>query len=114
MYRHYITVDEGGRILRLWSDGVFPERDAAGAVLLRETERLFPYLTEGAEENPCIYEGPGVPLFRWDGGAVLPRTEEELQPDRDAEAQRVPEPSDLDRLEAQVTYTALMTDTLLE
>lgn len=25
-----------------------------------------------------------------------------------------PEPSDMDRLEAQVTYTAMMTDTLLE
>lgn len=34
--RHYLLIDEAGRILAGWSDGPFPDRDTSGAVLLRE------------------------------------------------------------------------------
>ena len=41
--------------------------------------RLFP----GGEENPPLRTGDGIPLYRWDGQAVQPRTETEIQEDRD-------------------------------
>ena len=56
-----------------------------------------------------------IPMYKYVDGAVMKRTEEEIQADIEAiEASIVETPSQLDIIEAQVTYTALMTDTLLE
>lgn len=48
-----------------------------------------------------------LPDYRYEAGSFLYDPIPEPEPP-------TPEPSDLDRLEAQVTYTAMMTDTLLE
>lgn len=56
-----------------------------------------------------------IPMYKYVDGAVEKRAEEEIQADIEAiEASIVETPSQLDIIEAQVTYTALMTDTLLE
>ena len=55
-----------------------------------------------------------IPVYKYVDGAVTKRTEKEIQADIKAiEASIVETPSQLDIIEAQVTYTALMTDTLL-
>ena len=47
-----------------------------------------------------------------EGGACVLRSEAELAADRDALPK--PQPRQLDRVEAQATYTAMMTDTMME
>ena len=113
--KHYITVDEQGRITGGWSDGPNPTRDTSGAVLLNDKGgyqfRLFP----GGEENPNLYHWPHrIPLYKYDGGEVVKRTEDEIEADITAIPIPDPAPTQLDQIEAQVTYTAMMTDTLLE
>ena len=82
--KHYITVDDAGRILSGWSDGPHPDRDTAGSVLLTDKGgyqfRLFP----GGEENPCLYTMDGIPRYRWDGTQAVERTEDEMEADRAA------------------------------
>ena len=80
------------------------------------------YLDEGYGDryNLCqshfaeggLYTTDGFPRYKLVSGALVLRSEDELAADRAARPE--PAPSQLDRLEAQTTYTALMTDTLLE
>lgn len=46
-------------------------------------------------------------------GVITMTNEPELQPVPESDPEAVEEPTQLDRIEAQVTYTAMMTDTLL-
>ncbi len=110
--KHYITVDGRGRITDAWSDGPFPDKDAVGAVCINDQGGYQFRLTADGAENPPLYTRDGIPLYRWDGEAVVCRSREELEADRAAIP--APGPTEAERLEAQVTYTAMMTDTLLE
>lgn len=123
--RHYIATRQDGAIIDGWSDGPHPERDTSDAICINEQGgyqlRLlvtFFYDEHGdpfhqlTEENPPIYDMDGIPLYKWTGSEVVPRTPEELEADRAAIP--APPPTALERVEAQVTYTAMMTDTLLE
>ena len=80
--KHYITTDDRGRITSGWSNGPRHDRDTSGAVLLTDKGgyqfRLFP----GGEENPALHTMDGIPLYRWEDGQVVPRTEEEIAADR--------------------------------
>ena len=86
--KHYIITDAESRITSGWSDGPAPDRDTTGAICINEQGgyqfRLFP----GGEENPPLYTMDGIPLYKWDGAQVIPRTEEEIAADRAA----IPEP----------------------
>ena len=111
--KHYITVDERGRITNGFSDGFYQPSEAD--ICINEKGgyqfRLFP----GGEENPPLYEWPcRIPLYKYENGEVVKRTEDEIG--ADIAALPVPEetPSQIDQIEAQVVYTAMMTDTLLE
>lgn len=78
-FNHYIVVDESNKILSGWSDGMFPDRDTSGAVLLREDGsyqfRLFP----GGEENPLLTNEYGVCLYTYADGKVIPVSDEEVE-----------------------------------
>lgn len=104
--RHYITTDTQGRITSGWSDGPHPDRDTTGAICINEEGgyqfRLFP----GGEENPPLYTMDGIPLYRRDGEAVVPRTEEEIAADRSAIP--APPPSAQEQLRADVDFLAAM------
>lgn len=110
--KHYITVDGQGRITEGWSDGPFPDKDATGAVCINEEGGYQFRLVPGGEENPVLLDRQGIPLYKWENGQVVERTQEELAADR--AALPTPGPSAAEKLEAQVTYTAMMTDTLIE
>ena len=104
--RHYISVDAQNRIIDSWSDGPHPERDTAGAVCISEKGsyqfRLFP----GGEENPPLYNTDGIPLYKWDGQAVQPRSEAEIAADRVALPE--PTPSPMEQLRADVDFLAAL------
>ena len=104
--KHYIRTRVDGAVIDCWSDGPNPDRDIADAICINEEDgyqfRLFP----GGEENPALYTMDGVPLYRWDGEAVIPRTAEEIEVDRSAIP--APPPSAQEQLRADVDFLAAM------
>lgn len=110
--KHYITVDGQGRIVDGWSDGPFPDKDTTGAVCVNEEGGYQFRLVSDGEENPLLFDRQGIPLYKWEDGEIVARSEEEIA--ADAAAIPAPGPTAQERLEAQVAYTAMMTDTLIE
>lgn len=107
--RHYIEVDDQGRIVDLWSDGPHPEKDATNAVCINEQGSYQVYLTingERTEDNSQWMDIDGIPLYKWEDGQVLPRTEEEISADRAAIPE--PPPTDQEQLRADVDFLAAM------
>ena len=110
--RVYIKVDEQGRIVRCEGEYTLPA-NLDGWTLIEEgtpCDRLN--LAQSHYFDGGLYTMDGIPRYKWDSSAVVLRSDEELEADR----ANIPEPAptQLDRVEAQVTYTAMVTDTLLE
>lgn len=107
--RHYITTRSDGAITAAWSDGPHPKKDTANAICINEKGSYQFRLildSELTEENPPIYAMDGIPLYKWGGSQVLPRTEEEIEADRAAIP--APPPTEQERLRADVdSITAL-------
>ena len=105
--RHYITTRPDSAIIDGWSDGPHQEKPTANAICINEQGgyqfRLYP----GGEENPPIRTIDGIPLYRWDGEQVVPRTKEEIEADRAAIP--APSPSAQEQLRADVDFIAAMT-----
>lgn len=80
--KHYITADAQGRITGGWSDGPHPDKDITNAACINDQGGYQFRLTPGGEENPPLYTMDGIPLYKWDGAQVLPRTQEEIEADR--------------------------------
>ncbi|WP_312611488.1 hypothetical protein [Oscillibacter sp.] len=59
-----------------------------------------------------LYTTDGIPRYKYADGVCSLRTDADIQADRAAIP--APGPSQLDSVEAQSIYTAMMTDTLLE
>ena len=93
----YIGTDERNRIVRYYNCNV---SDDTGLTLI---------------DDDIITEFPfnelGTPTWKVVGSTPVPRTAEEIAAD---DAKYVPTPSQIDKLEAQALYTAIMTDTLIE
>ena len=108
----YIKVDEQGRILRCEGEYTLPA-DLDGWILIEEgtpCDRLN--LAQSHYFDGGLYTLDGLPRYKYENNTVILRTEAELSTDR----ANIPEPAptQLDKIEAQVTYTAMATDTLLE
>lgn len=98
--KHYITVDDQGRIVDGWSDGPHPSKDTTGAICINEQGgyqfRLFP---PDGEENPSLWDMEGIPLYKLTAkGKVARRTETEIAADRAA----IPKPEDKPSTEARI------------
>lgn len=109
---HYVTADDRGRIVDGWSDGPFPGKDVSDAVCIHEQGGYQFRLEPDGEENPALFDRHGVPRYKLADGQVIERTKDEII--ADIEAIPAPAPTAQEKLEAQVTYTAMMTDTLIE
>ena len=111
--KHYITVDERKHIMDGFSD-VFRQPKETDICINEDGARHFRLFLDG-EDNPALFEFEHmIPLYKYENGEVVKRTEEEIE--ADIAALPVPEeqPTQLDMIEAQVAYTAMMTNTLLE
>lgn len=104
--RHYITTDAQGRITYAWSDGPHPDRDTSDAICINEEGSYQFRLTPSGEENPPLYTMDGIPLYKWDGEQIVPRTEAEIAADRAAIPE--PPPSPQEQLRADVDFLAAM------
>ena len=104
--KHYIKPDSSNRIIDCWSDGPRPDCDTADAICINEQGgyqfRLFP----DGEENPSLYDAEGIPLYKWNGQAVVKRTAEEIAADQSA-IPALP-PSEMERLRADIDFLAAM------
>lgn len=110
--RVYALADEQGRVTRIEGEYSLPA-DLTGWVKIEEgapCDRLN--LAQSHYLPQPLYAEDGVLRYKLELGQVVERSEDELAADRAARPE--PAPTQLDRLEAQTTYTALMTDTLLE
>lgn len=109
--RHYVIIDAQGCIMDGWSDGPQPHRGATDAVCINDQGdyqfRLFP----DGEENPSLYTADGIPLYRWDGEQVIPRTEEEIAADLAAIPD--PPPTPQEQLRADVDFLAALQGVML-
>ena len=104
--KHYIKTDDRDRIVDGWSNGPRPDKDISGAICINEKGgyqfRLFP----GGEENPLLFTMDRIPLYKYVGGAVQERSEEEIEADRDM----IPPapPSEMEKLRADVDFIYAM------
>ena len=108
----YIQTDAKGRILRCEGEYTLPS-DLTDWILIEEgkpCDRLN--LAQSHYFDGGLYTLDGLPRYKYENNTAILRTEAELSTDR----ANIPEPvpTQLDRVEAQVTYTAMVTDTLLE
>ena len=86
--KHYITINDHGEIISGFSDAF--RQPSENDICINEQGgyqfRLFP----DGEENPPLYDYMSmIPLYRWDGSQVVPRSAEELDADRAAWAARI-------------------------
>lgn len=109
--RVYILLDEKERIVRVEGEYSLPS-DLTGWVQFDEGYGDRFSLAQSHYLDGGLYTMQGIPRYKYEGGACVLRSEAELADDRDALPK--PQPSQLDRVEAQATYTAMMTDTMME
>ena len=109
--RVYILLDEKERIVRIEGEYSLPS-DLTGWVQIDEGYGDRFSLAQGHYLDGGLYTTQGIPRYKYEGGACVLRSEAELAADRDALPK--PQPSQMDRVEAQATYTAMMTDTMME
>ena len=61
------------------------------------------------EENPSLWDMDGIPLYKYEGGEVVPRTEEELADDRGVLPKPEDKPSSEERIaELEAALAALL------
>jgi len=80
--RHYILVDNRGRITDGWSDGPHPEKNTTDAICINKEGGYQFRLSPVGEENPALWDMDGIPLYKWDGEQIVQRTEDEIEADR--------------------------------
>ena len=98
--KHYIKPDSSNRIIGCWSDGPHPDRDTTNAICISDKGGYQFRFTPDGEENPSLYDADGIPLYKWDGQAVVKRTAEEIAADRAAIP--APPPSEMELLRQEV------------
>ena len=107
--KHYIAVDDRGRIVDAWSDGPLRDKPTEGAVCINERGGYqLRLIIDGVEteENPPMWTEDGIPLYKWDGVAQRPRTQEEIAADRAA----IPPapPTEMEQIRADVDFILAM------
>lgn len=110
--RHYIRTREDGAITDGWSDGPHREKDTGGATCIsKQGGYQFRLVLEGglSEENPCLFNMFGIPLFRWDGAKAVPRDPADVQ--KEVDAIPPPPPSEMEKLRADTDYLLMIDDT---
>ena len=96
--KHYIKTRADGAIIDCWSNGPHPDRDTTDAICISDKGGYQFRFTPDVEEIPPFYDVDGIPLYKWDGQAVQPRTAEEIAADRAAIPE--PPPSEMEQLRA--------------
>lgn len=110
----YIKIDSQNRIIQC--DGGYTEVNVTGNDWIQIDEGY------GDKYNLCqthyfedsLYTSDGFYRYKYINNEIVERTVDELAVDKAGFEATTREPTQLDRIEAQVMYTALMTDSLIE
>lgn len=106
----YILIDDNNRITRI-EGGYTTPADLTGWIEIDEGTGDKYNLCQSHYLEKGLMTEDGIYQYKYEDEEVVERTAEEIDADRKA----IPiVPSDAERLEAQVMYTAVVTDTLLE
>lgn len=100
MYKHYIRLDSAGRVIKGFSDAF--EQPQAGDICISEDGGYQFRLTPGGPENQTLVDYDNIPLYKYEGGAVVARSAGEIEADRAAIQQPVTIPSTQDIINANI------------
>lgn len=106
----YVKIDENGVITAINSDAFLSSIDGWTEIDSGYGDRY--HHAQGNYFDKPIMDARGICRYKLEDGKPQERTQEEM--DADYAAMPLPEPTQVDRTEAQALYTAMMTDTLLE
>lgn len=108
--RVFILTDDDNRITRIEGEYTLPQ-DLTDFIQIDEGEGDKYNLAQTHYLDKPLMTEDGIYQYKYQNGEVVERTAEEIEADREA----VPiVPTQMEQLESQVFYTAVMTDTLLE
>lgn len=108
--RVFIFIDDNNRIIRIEGEYTLPQ-DLTDWIQIDEGYGDKYNLAQSHYLDKPLMTEDGIYQFKYSDGQIVERTAEEIEADREA----VPViPTQMELLEAQVFYTAAMTDTLLE
>ena len=109
--RVYVLLNEQNMVTRLEGEYSLPS-DLTNWTLIDEGYGDKYNLAQTHYLDKPLYTSQGILRYKLVDNKVVERTEEEINADR----ANIPEPAptQLDKIEAQVTHTAMLTDTLLE
>ena len=108
-YTVYIRTDAAGCITAINSSAFV---DGTGWTAIDEGAGDRFHHAQGNYFTLPLYGPDGCASYKLADGAPVERTDAEKA--AEIAARPAPDPTPLDRVEAQVTYTAMMTDTMLE
>ena len=108
-YIVYVRADEAGRIVEINSSAFLA--DTAGWTAIDEGYSDKYHHAQGNYFLLPLYGTDGCANYKLADATPALRTEAEKA--AEIAAQPAPEPTPLDRVEAQIAYTAMMTDTML-
>ena len=109
-YIVYVRADETGRIVEINSSAFLA--DTAGWTAIDEGYGDKYHHAQGNYFPLSLYGPDGCANYKLADGAPVERTDAEKA--AEIAARPAPDPTPLGRVEAQVAYTAMMTDTMLE
>lgn len=108
--RVFILIDDNNRVTRIEGEYTLPQ-DLTDWILIDEGYGDKYNLAQSNYLNKPLMTEDGIYQYKYENGEVVERTAEKIVADREA----VPiVPTQMEQLESQVFYTAVMTDTLLE
>ncbi len=108
--RVFILIDDNNRVTRIEGEYTLPT-DLTDWIQIDEGQGDKYNLAQSNYLEKGLMTDDGIYQYKYENEEVVERTEEEIEADREA----VPViPTQMELLEAQVFYTAAMTDTLLE
>ncbi len=108
--RVFILIDDNNRVTRIEGEYTLPT-DLTDFIQIDEGEGDKYNLAQTHYLDKPLMTEDGIYQYKYQNGEVVERTAEEIEADREA----VPiVPTQMEQLESQVFYTAVMTDTLLE
>ena len=110
-YSVYVKADDAGNIIAVNSN-IF-QHDLDGWTKIDEGDGVKYLHAQGNYFPKAVRTDGGVYRYRLVDGAVQELTDEEVA-ELEAAVTVAAVPIQMDRIEAQVAYTAMMTDTLLE
>lgn len=108
-YKVYVKIDENNRITAINSNAFLSSLDEWIEIDSGYGDKY--HHAQGNYFDKPIMEERGIYRYKLVDGKPVERTQEEMDADY---VEPTILPSQLDIIEAQVTYTAMMTDTLLE